>query len=256
MKQTNFSDQAHVPTALFYLHAEDATWTCATCGEVPPYFSRCNKRYVKSSCLCQKRAAREVRDQREWQQRQESLVQHTYQWLGSGWSDRDLAQKTFANFDHNRQPEGHEAAEVFSMTLEGTLILHGPYGTGKTHLLAAVCNRLRENGRSSCFTSAPNLFAAIGDAMNHDGDYHRLIKIASTCPLLALDDIGNAKWSEFREEQYFAIIDGRVKRGLPTAISINLLSDLTRIVGGAVESRLSIGQVAVAMVGQDYRRGL
>jgi DNA replication protein DnaC len=68
-----------------------------------------------------------------------------------------------------------------------------------------------------------------------------------------IDDVEKAKHSEFTEEVYFEIVDERTKAGRPIAISTNRLGDLEQYVGGAVCSRLSIGQIAVEMMGADYR---
>lgn len=175
-----------------------------------------------------------------------------YLWLGSTWGD-NLKTKTLENFDVSRQSEAVDAIHIFLRDLTGTLVLYGPFGVGKTHLLAALCNQLVHKGETPHFATSPNLFTAIQYRVRNNQDYNDILVSASTCNLLILDDIDKAKWSEFREEIYFAIIDTRVNRGLPTAISTNRLTELASFVGGAVASRLSVGQLAVAMKGEDYR---
>jgi hypothetical protein len=71
--------------------------------------------------------------------------------------------------------------------------------------------------------------------------------------LLDFDDVDKAKRTDFREEVYFNIIDKRVICGRPIAISTNRLNELDQFIGGACVSRLSIGQIALEMVGADYR---
>jgi hypothetical protein len=68
-------------------------------------------------------------------------------------------------------------------------------------------------------------------------------------PLLVIDDIDKAKHTDAREEVYFTIIDARTNAALPTAISTNRIEDLADYVGGAVCSRLKVGQIAVEMTG-------
>jgi DNA replication protein DnaC len=133
--------------------------------------------------------------------------------------------------------------------------LYGSFGTGKTHLLAAVCNAilLYAPPITSLFTTAPKLFNAIQERIQEREGYWGLIERAIATPLLVIDDIDKAKYSQFREEIYFAILDERVKARLPTAISTNRLSALTEYVGGSVCSRLKVGQVAAEMIGDDYR---
>lgn len=238
----------------FYSTEQEAVWTCEKCGVIQPRYSKSVERWVKQSCECQKAAKRREEEAERKRQQQAGMILSTYCWLGKAWPDENLVSKTFANFDQSKQPEGFASAELFIELLSGTLVLHGVFGTGKTHLLAAVCNHLREHGKESRFTTAPNLFGAIQEAINYNEDYNKYIRMASTTPLLVIDDIDKAKWSEFREEKYFAIIDNRVKRGLPTAISTNRVEELEKFVGGAVASRLSIGQIAAPMNGQDYRK--
>src|SRR5260221_380998 len=156
-----------------------------------------------------------------------------------------------------RSPGAFQTVRDFMDLLAGSLVLHGPFGTGKTHLLAALCNHiLKEKKRPCLFASAPNLFSAIQTRIQNDQDPSKLIYYAINAPLLALDDIDKLKPTDFRLDTYFEIIDGRVKAGRPTAISTNRLSELATFVGGAVASRLKIGQIAEEMIGVDYREGL
>lgn len=238
----------------FFRTEQEAIRDCEQCGSIAPRYSKSIGRWVRQQCPCQQEAKRKAEQEELGRQIKVSLVRRTYRWLGGDWSDEDLFMKTFANFDQSMQPEGYVEALSFADEPTGTLILHGPFGTGKTHLLAAICNALRERGKESRFTTAPNLFGAIQEAINFKKDHNEYVRLASTTPLLVIDDIDKAKWSEFREEKYHAIIDSRVKRGLPTAISTNRVEDLEKFVGGAVASRLMIGQIAVEMAGFDYRK--
>lgn len=237
----------------FFLSEADATWTCDACGEIRPEYKKRIDRWVKQRCRCQKDAAMRAEKERLLQEQRTAMIKATYGWLGPNWSD-NLSGKTFERFDRSRQPEGYDSALLFCDLLEGNLILHGTYGTGKTHLLAAICNHLRAEGRASHFTTAPNLFGAIQEAITYGQDCNKYINLAVSAPLLVIDDIDKVKWSEFREDKYFLILDKRTIAGLPTAISTNRLEDLESYVGGAVASRLAIGQIAVEMNGQDYRR--
>jgi len=236
---------------------EEATWECPTCGVQKPmsYTMPSGTYYNKRKCACQ--IAEEERAAKE-KQRLEALeyyADHTYSWLGSRWSETTLRKKTFESFQSDKQPRGYKADQIFATEPYGTLILHGSFGTGKTHLLAAICNEtLRKHNRGSLFTTATKLFAAMQQKIGDHGDYYAIVEQAIKPPLIAIDDIDKAKWTEWREEQYFAIIDERVKRELPTAISTNRIDELANYVGGAVCSRLQVGQIAIEMTGQDYRK--
>ena len=240
-----------------YATPQEAIWTCDTCGEVQPRYLTAIDRYMRGSCACQ-RAEIEAERERERMARYRAMEvksrQYTYAWLGPRWSDEALASKTLANFDVLRQPRAYEAVLAFADLMQGTLVLYGSYGTGKTHLLAALCQEMKEREKSARFTTAPKLFAAIQYHIGQNQDYTVLIQKAIEAPLLVIDDVDKAKWSEFREEVYFEIIDSRVNAHKPIAISTNKLDDLASYVGGACASRLAIGQLAVEMNGVDYRK--
>jgi len=260
----NFSEQAKGLRRA--QNPEDHSWECVAgakgdywgipvtyqgCGIIPPIEPRPG-RYVRRSCACE-RAAKDASQVTTWSGKQ---IAETFGWLGLQWSDAMLAQKTFGNFISNRQPEAFRMTQEFVEILVGVLILHGPFGTGKTHLLAALINELRMQGKGSLFVTAPKLFNVIQERIGLHESYAPLITKAISTPLLVIDDIDKASWTDFRESIYFTIVDERVKRGLPFAISTNRLAELPNFVGGAVASRFSIGQIAIEMLGDDYRKEL
>ncbi len=237
---------------------EEATWTCETCGEIPPRYIQGLNRYMRGQCSCQLRRIEEYRAEDERKRNdlaERGRINFTYNWLNSNrWSDEPLAEKTFANFDVLRQPGAYESVLAFADVMTGTLILYGSYGTGKTHLLTALCQEMRKRGTDSRFATAPKMFGAIQQAISEDSSYSSIIHRAIAAQLLIIDDIDKAKWSEFREEIYFEIIDSRVNAKKPIAISTNRLDALSSFIGGACASRLSIGQIAVEMIGDEYRQ--
>lgn len=225
-------------------------------GMVEPVYVERLKRFRRGMCLCEREAQERNRTQKEQHacaRREDALRCDTFGWLGKSWSDAGLEAKTFANFERIRQPEAFQVVRNFQEIMRGTLILHGSYGTGKTHLLAALCNVLHQTNRACLFASSAKLFSAIQDNVSRNESYVSLLNRAMHTPLLVLDDIDKAKPSDFRQEIYFSIIDERVRRELPTAISTNRLAELESFVGGAVRSRLKIGQIAIEMSGGDYR---
>lgn len=238
-------------------------WHCDTCGWVEAFRMTMNERtcYSRRKCACQ--IAEEERQERErreqaWFANQSHYI---YSWLGERWSTDGigLKEKSFENFQIKGawQQEALEVAQAFALQPSGTLVLHGSFGTGKTHLLAAICNELLAKKRiTSTFCTSPLLFRAIQAKIQANEDYHYLIERASKSKLFVADDTDKAKWTEFREEIYFEIFDERIKAGLPNAISTNRLNELASFVGGAVCSRLKIGQIDVPMFGADYREEL
>lgn len=236
---------------------EEACIECETCGPIEPYHVKLSGRWLKGTCQCMI-AARQSREQAEmrlaWMREQ---PRRSFEWLGKQWTDMPLLEKTFDNFDVALQPNAYEAIQFFLTDMHGSLVLHSEgYGTGKTHLLAGIVNYLRINGVESRFTTAPKLFRKIQQCMDYKEPYTHLVVMACCTPLLVLDDVDKAKPSEWKQELFFEIVDERVKRGLPIALSTNRVSDLAFYVGGAACSRLSISQIDVDMNGDDYRMRL
>lgn len=152
------------------LNAADKTWTCPNCGEIPP-FQLVNGQYARRMCLCE----RQTRDQEEREAIHHTLshlqAEHTYSWLGRTWKEDGLLQKTFATFQRERQPLACDKAQQFSQNPRGVLSLYGPYGIGKTHLLAAIANHLSIAGKACLFASTVTFFDAIQDQIQHERDY-------------------------------------------------------------------------------------
>jgi DNA replication protein DnaC len=235
-----------------------STKICDVCGVIEPNAHEVKGvvYYSPRFCECEQKESQRKRAEQERIEQLKSLYKLTYTWLGTRWNDEPLKEKTFENFVASKQPTAFKLAKAFAAKPQGTLILYGTYGTGKTHLLAAICNEAINVGVTSYFCTSPKLFGAIQQKISEKSDYYSFVERAIKTPLLVLDDLDKAKWSEFREEIYFAIIDERVKAGRPTAISTNRVDELEHYVGGAVCSRLKVGQIAIEMVGQDYREEL
>lgn len=262
-----------------FTNKQQATWECKNdekdlygnivyvhrgYGIVQPVYVESLDKYRRGSCMCEKEAREQyfqARRQGEFATQLARLRKNTFGWLGEQWEELEMTRKTFYNFEEERQPEALQMIRYFlddlvSGSQHGHLILHGPYGTGKTHLLAGLCNALHEHNRDCLFASSVNLFSAISDSIGRNEPHTPLLRRAISTPLLVLDDIDKAKTSDFRQEIYFAIIDGRTKKGLPTAISTNRLAELECFVGGPVFSRLKSGRITIEMTGSDYRAEL
>ncbi len=233
-------------------------WTCSICGPIEPLFVPYGKgRWIRRRCACEK-AAREAREQAEmldaWKVQQK---QRTFAWLGRGWEEEHgITEKTFDTFMRARQPKAYLKAVKFAHDPAGNLIFHGGYGTGKTHLAAAICASLREKGIASLFASATKLFAAYSDKMNNHEDHWSLIKQAISTPVFVLDDVDKARHTPPREEMFSLIFDERAKTRRPIVLSTNKLDDLAEYIGAANASRLMIGLEVAEMVGRDYREEL
>lgn len=144
-----------------------------------------------------------------------------------------LDRLTFDNFlpDGVGLPEAARRAlhQVYELSLhfakepEGWLVLLGGYGTGKTHLAAAIANYNLALGRAAMFVVVPDLLdhlrAAFGPS-SESGLDERLEGIRET-PLLILDDLGAHNSTPWAQEKLFQVLNHRYNGRLPTVVTTN-----------------------------------
>lgn len=253
--------------------AEEATWTCEVCGPVTP--TEYANGFVPGKCACQLEARRKEEEQKRrleaWQAKQaliKNRIARCYNWLGNGWSDEGLDEKTFDNFDDEFQLEGVVAATTFASKRCGNLIMWSDqsWGTGKTHLAAAICNYLLGEGYTCLFTTAQNLFNAFSARMSDHQGYSDLLQKAGDCDLFVIDDLDKVSLTAYKQSIFFEVLDKRYKRRKPTVITTNAhvtvtdtdIVGISDFIGRAAASRLADeangGLIVQDMNGEDYRR--
>jgi DNA replication protein DnaC len=234
--------------------AQQQTWWYPRCGLVPPLMLAGG--YLRRKCVCEQRAQQQRLLQQLHQQQAAARARCTYTWLGANWGTASLGLQacTFATFEPERQPEAYALVTSFAREPAGVLLLYGSCRTGKTHLLAALANAWTQAGNAARFASLVSLFEAIGQAIQQEQDYHRLLAQAIQTPLLLLDDLDKLKPSTFREEVLYQLINGRTSVGRPLALTANCPPQgLSRWVGAAGCSRLMQRLLSVPMYGPDCR---
>ncbi|GCE45334.1 DNA replication protein DnaC [Thermosporothrix hazakensis] len=244
---------------------EELFWTCPVCGPMPPKCVPGQHYWIRTTCECEKRANRARQEAEKRQKKCEEMRKRTFAgWLGRQWDDAKaiefLSSRTFANFDMTRELEAYGKALAFANEPKGNLLLYGPSGTGKTHLAAAICNKLREQeGQrepiASLFASAVSFLRTYRDTrrMLDQTQHIRLMQQAIHTAVLVLDDVDKGERTAERQEIYWMIMDERSKAGRPTVISVNERDELVHYIGSAALSRFSRGLVSVQMRSDDYR---
>ena len=136
-----------------------------------------------------------------------------------------------------------EGRRVYGLVERGRgAYLWGAPGRGKTYAAAcAVRLRVEADGRSG-----------------YDGGDRRALERAERYGLLALDDLGAERPTEWAVETLTRLIDARTTRGLPTIVTSNLkLSELRSAWGGIsgarVASRLAGACERIEFTGPDRR---
>jgi DNA replication protein DnaC len=157
--------------------------------------------------------------------------------------------RTFETFSHRKEEdlaaaalkslkEAYDAAEGFSQRPRGWLVLTGDYGSGKTHLAAAIANRRAKLGE-------PPLFVMVSDLLDHlratfgahtDTTFDRRFEEVRTTALLVLDDLGAQSMTPWVREKLHQLFDYRYNAELPTVITI--AADALNEVDPRLRSRL------------------
>ena len=168
--------------------------------------------------------------------------------------------ETFTVFDEPEPPQGrgsnqaaYAAASAFAEAPRGWLLLTGPVGTGKTHLLAAIAHVCLAQQRPVAFATAPDLLDALRDGYaDATFDYPTRLNHLCTIEVLLLDDLGTEKPTEWAQEKLFQLLNARYNAGLPTVVATNLP---LRALAPRLRSRLTDRQLVhqVPVLTQDMR---
>ena len=101
-----------------------------------------------------------------------------------------------------------------------SLIIMGKSDAGKTHLAAAIANKLIENNKIVLMERLTNLLDRIRETYeNNTKSENELIEIYSNADMLIIDDLGTEKISNWALEKLYTIIQNRYENGLPIIIT-------------------------------------
>ncbi len=120
-----------------------------------------------------------------------------------------------------------ESASQFAESPQGWLILLGGYGCGKTHLAAAVANRVIERGQAVLFVVVPDLLDHLRATFSPESPvaYDQRFEEVCSAPLLILDELGAQSSTPWAQEKLFQILNYRYNALLPTVVTSNLSLD-------------------------------
>ncbi len=148
----------------------------------------------------------------------------------------------------------YNQARLFADSRQGWLLLQGSYGTGKTHLAAAIANQCVEAGIPTLFLTVPDLLDTLRFAYSsQEISFEERFEEVRRAPMLILDDFGTQSATEWAREKLFQILNYRYINRLPLAVTTNLsLAELD----GRMRSRLSDPELIthVHIQAPDYRR--
>ncbi|MCI0356037.1 MAG: ATP-binding protein, partial [Acidobacteria bacterium] len=148
----------------------------------------------------------------------------------------------------------YNQARNFAANLQGWLLLEGGFGSGKTHLAAAIANFCVGMGVPSLFITVPDLLDALRFAFQSDEiSFEERFEEIRTAPLLVMDDFGTQNATEWAQEKLFQILNYRYINKLPLAVTTNLALEE---IEGRMRSRLGDPELVThaRILAPDYRR--
>lgn len=159
-----------------------------------------------------------------------------------------IANKTFGSFE-DRTNQGLSpdelkslqkalrAAHSYAEKPRGWLVFMGGYGSGKTHLAAAIANYRAGLGDPPLFVQMSDLLdhlrATFGE--NSKVSFDRRFHEIRTAPLLVLDDLGTQSMTPWVREKLYQLFNYRYNTALPTVITT---SDSMDEMDARIRSRL------------------
>ncbi len=137
----------------------------------------------------------------------------------------DFRDKTFATFNARAAgvAEAYRLACEYAQDPRGWLVLVGPVGCGKTHLVAAIANHYRSLGGKPFFVNVPELLDHLRStyAPSSTVSYDERFEEVRNAELLILDDLGTESSSEWAREKVYQIFNRRYNAGAPTVVTMN-----------------------------------
>ena len=180
-----------------------------------------------------------------------------------------MVNKTFGTFEE-RAGEGLPPEELKSLQKvikvahnyaekpRGWLVLMGSYGSGKTHLAAAIANYRARLGDPPLFVMVPDLLDHLRATFSPSSNvaFDRRFDEIRTAPLLVLDDLGTQSMTPWVREKLYQLFNYRYNAELPTVITT---SDSLDEMDPRIRSRLLDGKLcsiyAITAPGYHGNRG-
>lgn len=180
-------------------------------------------------------------------------------WLNTQFHQRQALKQTFLTFDLSKNPKARPlftAAHDFAQRLgqglpEKGLLLAGPSGIGKGHLLAALAAAARLHGHAAVTISAPQLLeetqASSDDGSDERRDKKERFAVLKALPLLCLKDLLLQPLAPSAVAFLDRLLEARSERGGLTCLSApdNLYRLKSRFGGGREETAALCRRVGV-----------
>lgn len=172
-------------------------------------------------------------------------------------------RKTFENYEREDNFIAYKKAEEFAENfpdINKGLLLVGPVGTGKTHLAAAISNKLISRLYSVYFGNTTDIMSFIKSTYSKDAEMTEgevIELMTEKVDLLVIDDLGKENETENTLSVLYQIINKLYENEKLVVITTNFnSSDLARKLGErgpAMVSRITGMCEPVVLSGEDWR---
>jgi len=172
-------------------------------------------------------------------------------------------QKTFEDFDYNFNSEIFPAKTIRDLATcrfienKQNLVIAGPPGIGKTHIIKALGHEMCRRGYDVLFKKTNDLVKKLND---YSSKADRLLKKCVNADVLILDDFAFRKIDQKESEILYTLVDERLGR-LPILITSNRPPQdwygcfPDPVIGGAILDRLVSGAIKIIVNrGMTYRK--
>jgi DNA replication protein DnaC len=134
-----------------------------------------------------------------------------------------------------------------------SLLLTGPVGSGKTHLAAAICRHLIENGRNARFAICERYYSDLRESYRAGNSEEAVIAPLERVTFLVLDDLGAGSLSDHERRSTLTLLSRRLNAKLTTIVTTNWsLPKIAERMDDRIASRLAAFR-AIELVGSDRR---
>ena len=242
---------------------------CPHCGEPVKYIFMDDPLYLKltgkaphwSELPCE--ACERERFLREMEERTRDAAQQRLNTLlvNSMLRERFIG-KTFENF-HPFGKNREKQLRVLSIARDfagdflhhrqaGTwLLFMGNVGTGKSHLCAAIINKVIRGGFTALFTKTPRLLREVKDTFHRDSEISQseIIARMGEIDLLVIDEVGIQFGTDTERMILYEILDLRYEAMRPVILTTNItdLKSLERLLGERIIDRLFEGESKIVV---------
>jgi len=207
-------------------------------------------------------------DQEYKRQKKAASLRESIEWIDEIFPRRSMGPRQLEATLDNYEPfegilAGLRAARTYLENWEENekkgrgLIFQGEVGLGKTHLIAAIVNELQRRLIFSYFLSVPLFLERVRDSFDEENTSEGKVMRALAAPrLLALNDMGAEKSSEWAIERLYQLIDDRYNYRSPVLVATNLdARGLASVYGSRIVDRLyEMCGSPIRLEGDSYRK--